>query len=64
MRSTTSASGITRTCRGGLTTSAPEGRTDLPRKQRHFRFWTRIGHERVNRRLKKAGRSGVLKPRK
>jgi hypothetical protein len=34
-----SGSGATfRTCPGGLTTSAPEGRADLPRKQGHFRF--------------------------
>jgi membrane protease YdiL (CAAX protease family) len=33
-----SAAGTFRTCPGGLTTSAPEGGTDLPRKQGHFRF--------------------------
>jgi len=30
--------GTKRTCRGGPTTSAVEGRTDMPFKQEHFRF--------------------------
>src|SRR5258708_1623906 len=30
--------GTKRTCRGGLTMSAVEGRTDIPRKRSHFRF--------------------------
>src|ERR1700756_5836874 len=32
--------GTFRTCPGGPTTSAPEGGTDLPRKQGHFRCQT------------------------
>src|SRR5229473_3397915 len=31
-----------RTCRGSLTMSAPEGKTDLPREPGHFRFWLRL----------------------
>src|ERR1700680_2457077 len=38
-----SSVGTFRTCPGGLTTSAPGGRTDLPRKQGHFRFLTQNG---------------------
>jgi hypothetical protein len=33
-----SASGTKRTCRGRLTMSAPEGKTDDPREPGHFRF--------------------------
>src|SRR5450755_4118406 len=33
-----------RTCRGRLTMSAPEGKTDVPRERGHFRFWTHNGH--------------------
>jgi hypothetical protein len=30
--------GTKRTCRGRLTMSAPEGKTDVPREPGHFRF--------------------------
>ncbi len=30
--------GTKRTCRGRLTMSAPEGKTDVPREPKHFRF--------------------------
>jgi hypothetical protein len=43
MTSTTSAYGTKRTWRGGLTMSAVEGRTDMPRKRADFRFWTQSG---------------------
>jgi hypothetical protein len=33
-----SESGTKRTCRGRLTISAPEGKTDVPREPGHFRF--------------------------
>jgi hypothetical protein len=33
-----SGSGTKRTCRGRLTISAPEGKTDVPREPGHFRF--------------------------
>src|SRR5450432_798173 len=39
-----SAFGTKRTCRGRLTMSAPEGKTDVPRERGHFRFWTHNGH--------------------
>jgi hypothetical protein len=32
------AFGTKRTCRGRLTISAPEGKTDVPREPGHFRF--------------------------
>ncbi len=35
--------GTFRTCWGNLTMSALEGRTDLPFKRGHFRFWTQSG---------------------
>ena len=35
----TFAVGTKRTCRGRLTMSAPEGKTDVPREPGHFRFW-------------------------
>jgi hypothetical protein len=35
-----SAFGTKRTCRGRLTMSAPEGKTDVPREPEHFRFLT------------------------
>jgi hypothetical protein len=38
MKAATSEFGTKRTCRGGLTMSAVEGRTDIPRKRSHFRF--------------------------
>jgi hypothetical protein len=34
----TSVAGTKRTCRGRLTISAPEGKTDVPREPGHFRF--------------------------
>jgi hypothetical protein len=33
-----SGPGTKRTCRGRLTMSAPEGKTDVPREPGHFRF--------------------------
>ena len=38
-----SVHGTKRTCRGRLTISAPEGKTDVPRKPGHFRFWSHTG---------------------
>jgi hypothetical protein len=39
-RAAISCPGTKRTCRGRLTMSAPEGKTDVPREPGHFRFLT------------------------
>jgi hypothetical protein len=41
-------------CRGRLTMSAPEGKTDVPREPRHFRFLTHNGLARDPRRFRLA----------
>ena len=53
--------GTKRTCRGGLTTSAVEGRTDMPFKQGHFRVYARATIADVVETLKTWGvlRSGI-----
>ncbi|SRR6266478_7026556 len=48
-----SALGTKRTCRGRLTMSAPEGKTDVPREAGHWPFLTHLRHvgdERVQQR--------------
>jgi hypothetical protein len=44
-RAAISCNGTKRTCRGRLTMSAPEGKTDVPREPGHFRF-CQTGHSR------------------
>ena len=50
------------TCRGAMTMSAFESRTDVPREPGYFRDWTRSGHWVAAAGGRKSNRLGGTKP--